>query len=400
MASVHKDSILAVFLTALKLGITSFGGPIAHIGYFREEYVKRRQWMDEQAFADMVALAQFLPGPASSKVGIGVGISRAGVMGGIAAWLGFTLPSALFMLIFAYLTFGLDVSGAGWLHGLKIVAVAVIAQAVWSMARTLAPDKARGTIAIVTTVITLYLPGIWGQLAPLAAAGCIGYILFQKMAAAESIKPSMMAIGLSKKFANISLLIFMALLIVLPLLRNAFAVPPIWLSIFDSFYRAGSLVFGGGHVILPILEQEFVAPGLVSTEQFMAGYGAVQAVPGPLFTFAAYLGPVLGKGVLGFFYGILALFSVFLPAFLLMFGTLPYMQQLRSNIKFRAALIGINAAVVGLLLAALYQPVWTSTIRTPLDFVIGVSAFALLTLWRVPPWLVVVLSAAAGWFFL
>jgi chromate transporter len=374
------------------LGLTSFGGPIAHLGYFHEEYVKRRKWIDEQSYADLVALCQFLPGPASSQVSIAIGILRARLLGGIAAWIGFTLPSALALIAFA---FGIGAfaraSDAGWLHGLKIVAVAVVAQAVWGMARSLCPDRERATIAIVASIFTLAWPSAIGQLSTILISGLVGAVIFPGRTS-SSLSQTRFPIG--KKTGITAWVIFFALLVGLPFYRQI--SPSHVLDVFDSFFRVGSLVFGGGHVVLPLLQTEVVGPGWVTNELFVAGYGAAQAVPGPLFTFSAYLGTVMSSEPNGWSGAFLALCAIFLPSFLLVIGALPFWNLLRSVPIFQSALKGINAAVVGLLLAALYNPVWTSAIYSPADFALGLVAFGLLMFWKFPPWLVVVLTAVGG----
>ena len=390
--SQNQGSFLEVLWVATRLGLTSFGGPIAHLGYFHEEYVKRRKWIDEQSYADLVALCQFLPGPASSQVSIAIGIARAGLPGGFGAWLGFTLPSALALIAFA---FGIgafaNAADAGWLHGLKVVAVAVVAQAIWGMARSLCPDRERATITIVASIVTLAWPTAVGQLSSIAVAGLVGLIIFP---ATASFSPSQMRFPVGKKTAIAAWIIFFTLLIGLPLLRQI--APSHALEVFDSFFRVGSLVFGGGHVVLPLLQAEVVGPGWVSNEQFVAGYGAAQAVPGPLFTFAAYLGAVMGTEPNGWTGAFLTLVAIFLPSFLLVTGALPFWDLLRSVTGFQSALKGVNAAVVGLLLTALYKPVWTSAIYSPADFGLGLVAFGLLMFWKCPPWLVVILTAIGG----
>lgn len=388
-----ESSFLEVLWISTRLGLTSFGGPIAHLGYFHEEYVKRRKWVDEQSYADLVALCQFLPGPASSQVGIAIGIARARLLGGVAAWLGFTLPSALALVAFAF-GIGAFASAAdtGWLHGLKVVAVAVVAQAVWGMARSLCPDRERATIAIVAAIATLAWPTAIGQLSSIALAGIVGFMIFPGAATSSSI--SHMRFPVTKTTGISAWVIFFALLIGLPLLRQI--QPSHALAVFDSFFRVGSLVFGGGHVVLPLLQGEVVAPGWITNEQFVAGYGATQAVPGPLFTFSAYLGAVMATEPNGWTGAALALVAIFLPSFLLIAGALPFWDMLRSVPAFQSALKGINAAVVGLLLTALYKPVWTSAIFTAADFGLGLVAFGLLMFWKYPPWLVVVLTGIGG----
>jgi chromate transporter len=389
--SGNAGEVLAVFL---RLGLTSFGGPVAHLGYFREELVKRRRWLDDASYADLVALCQFLPGPASSQVGIAAGLLRAGYLGALAAWIGFTLPSALAMVLFALGVGALgDAAGSGWLHGLKIAAVAVVAQAVLGMARTLAPDRARATLAVVAAAIVLALPSALGQVGAIAVGAVAGVTLLRGGGdGAPAAAP--LTLGVSRATGALLLALFFALLIGLPLAAAAFPSPA--LARFDAFYRAGSLVFGGGHVVLPLLQASVVPPGWVGNDAFLAGYGAAQAVPGPLFTFAAYLGAVMQPPPDGWSGAVLCLLAIFLPSFLLVIGALPFWEELRRRPSAQAALRGVNAAVVGLLLAALYQPVWVSGIGGPADFALACAAFLLLFMWQAPPWLVVVLSAAAG----
>jgi chromate transporter len=384
-------SPLEVLAVSTRLGLTSFGGPIAHLGYFREEYVARRKWIDEQSYADLVALCQFLPGPASSQVGIGLGIIRAGLLGGIMAWIGFTLPSAIALMLFGYGVQRVDIANAGWLHGLKIVAVAVVAQAVWGMARSLCPDRERATIAILAAIAVLAVPTALGQVLTIAVAGLVGWRLLPA-AAAPASHPA--RVPLSRRAGIVAWVLFFALLGGLPLLR--LVSPSQGLALFDSFYRVGSLVFGGGHVVLPLIWSEVVPTGWVSNEEFVAGYGAAQAVPGPLFTFAAYLGTVMHDPPNGLAGSALALVAVFLPSFFLVVGALPFWDTVRAHPSFQAALRGINAAVVGLLASALYTPVWTSAIEGPADFALGLAAFGLLMFWKLPPWLVVILAALGG----
>ena len=392
-ARQRHGSALEVLRVFLRLGLTSFGGPVAHLGYFRAEFVERRRWLEEPAFADIVALCQFLPGPASSQVGISLGILRAGLPGAFAAWFGFTGPSAVVMILFAYgvTAFG-DLSHAAWLHGLKIVAVAVVAQAVWGMARNLCPDRERATIAVGAALLAIACSSASGQIGAIAAGGLIGWVFLRNGAAAQPGPP--LAIHLPRSWSVAAALGFFALLFGLPLFSAAVPSHPI--ALFDSFYRSGSLVFGGGHVVLPLLQAEVVPPGWVTNDAFLAGYGAAQAVPGPLFTFAAYLGAVMGPRPNGWLGGLICLAAIFLPSFLLLIGALPFWDSLRRRPEVQSALRGVNAAVVGLLLAALYKPVWTSAILSPADFAIGISAFLLLALWAVPPWLVVVLGAIAA----
>lgn len=386
-----QGSPFEVLWVALRLGLTSFGGPIAHLGYFRNEYVVRRQWLDESTYADVVALCQFLPGPASSQVGIIVGIVRAGLPGGLFAWLAFTLPSAIALVIFGYGVQQFDVSGAAWLHGLKVVAVAVVAQAVWGMSRSLAPDRERATIAILATIAALAWQTAIGQILIIGVAGFIGWRLLP--APSSQSDHISLSTRIPTWLAITSLVLFFALLGGLPLARQI--EPSQWLALFDSFFRVGSLVFGGGHVVLPLLQSEVVGPGWLTNEQFVAGYGAAQAVPGPLFTFSAYLGTMMQAQPNGVAGAGLALVAIFLPSFLLIIGVLPFWDVLRRRPALQSALGGINAAVVGLLLAALYSPVWTNAIESPTDFGLAAVALGLLVLWKWPPWLVV-LSTAGG----
>ena len=394
-AMPERGSALEVLRIFLRLGLTSFGGPVAHLGYYRAEFVERRKWLDEHTYADIVALWQFLPGPTSSQVGITVGIMRAGFLGALAAWIGFTMPSAAAMILFGYgLTRFGDLSGAPWLHGLKIVAVAVVAQAVWGMAQSLRPAAAKplkiwATIAVGAAILALAVPSAVGQVVAILAGALIGWALL----GSAQTPPSgvSIAVHIPRALSVAAAILFVALLFGLPLLAAAVPAQPI--KLLDSFYRSGSLVFGGGHVVLPLLQAEVVPSGWVSNDAFLAGYGAAQAVPGPLFTFAAYLGTVMGPAPNGVIGGLLCLAAIFLPSFLLLIGALPFWDSLRRHPVVQSALPGVNAAVVGLLLAALYRPVWTSAIFAPQDFAIGVVAFLLLTFWAVPPWLVVILGA-------
>lgn len=390
-ATAHEGSPLEVLAVFTRLGLTSFGGPVAHIGYFREELVVRRQWTDEASYADLVALCQTLPGPASSQVGIAMGLNRAGLLGSLAAWAGFTLPSAVALVLFALGVGALGNADAGWLHGLKVVAVAVVALAVWGMGRSMASDRPRATIAILSAVVLLLWQGAIAQVVVLVAAGLVGWRLFTPVAVA-AITPRRLPV--SRAFGAACLGLFVVLLVGLPLLRGAIQSPA--LAILDGFYRAGALVFGGGHVVLPLLQAEVLPTGWVTGDQFVAGYGATQAVPGPLFAFAAYLGAAMTAGPVGWPGAALALGAIYLPAYLLVVGALPFWDRLRALRGFRGAITGVNAAVVGLLLAALYNPVWTSAMHAPRDVALGLAAFALLAFWKVAPWLVVVFAAVAG----
>lgn len=379
-------TIFEIFFVSLKLGFTSFGGPTAHLGYFHHEYVQKRKWMDERSYGDLVALCQFLPGPASSQVGIGIGLSRGGLLGAVVAWAGFTLPSVLVLVFFASLLQQFHIEEAGWIHGLKLVAVAIVAHAIWGMAQKLTPDRNRITIAIITAAIALLFPSALTQVALILLAGLIGWLLYRK----HDIPPaSKTHIPVSRITAASCLLLFFILLFLLPILRPFSH----WISMFDSFYRSGSLVFGGGHVVLPLLENEFVLNGMMTKEQFLAGYGLTQAVPGPLFTFASYIGAVL-DGLLG---ATLATIAIFLPAFLLVIGVLPFWDQIRRCSYIQGVLLGINAAVVGILLSAFYNPIWTSSVMSTIDFVIASLLFCLLAFWKAPPWIIVILGALSGY---
>ena len=381
-----------VFAAFLKLGVTSFGGPIAHLGYFRDELVVRRKWIDEAGYADLVALCQFLPGPASSQVGFALGLLRAGPLGALMAWTAFTLPSAILLLLFATVAASIEGPvGAGLLHGLKIVAVAVVAQAVWGMAKSLAPDRQRASIALAGIVCVVFLAGAFGQILALAVGAIAGLAFCRNGAVREA---SHLQFRVPKSVGYIALAAFILLLGLLPLL--AAVAGSQGLSLFDAFYRAGALVFGGGHVVLPLLQSEVVATGWVTEDAFIAGYGATQAVPGPLFTFAAYLGAVVGPQPNGVAGAAIALVAIFLPGMLLLIGALPFWEGFRRHLLAQAAMRGANAAVVGILGAALYDPVWTSAIFTPRDFTLALAGFILLTVWKTPPWVVVVICAAGG----
>ena len=369
--------------------MTSFGGPIAHLGYFRAEFVERRKWLDEAAYTDIIALCQFLPGPASSQVGIILGMLRAGLAGGFAAWLGFTMPSALALIAFAYGVGSLgDISHVAWLHGLKIVAVAVVAQAVWGMAQSLCSDRERATLAVAATLLTLAIPSVAGQIGAIVAGGVIGW---RFLPSTNNAKAAPLAIPVGRASAIASLILFVSLLFGLPLLATATSDHTI--ELISSFYRSGSLVFGGGHVVLPLLQQAVVPHGWISNDEFLAGYGAAQAVPGPLFTFAAYLGTAMKSAPNGWTGGLVCLAAIYLPSFLLLIAALPFWDALRHRTGVQSALKGVNATVVGILLGALYTPVWTSAIFSPADFGLGALAFLLLVFWRAPPWLVVILGA-------
>jgi chromate transporter len=386
-----SSSLLEVLRVSTKLGLTSFGGPIAHLGYYLDEYVKRRKWIDEKSYADLVALCQLLPGPASTQVGIAIGIHRAGLLGGIAAWAGFTLPSAVLMWAFALAIRGFDPQRAAWIHGLIIVAVAVVAQAVWSLARSFANRLSTGSIALAAAILVLLVPSAYVQVIAIGGGGILGWLLFKKDPVSSTEAPRT---PISRTLGLLFLILFIVLLVGLsasaPFIRSK------WFDMIDGFYRAGSLVFGGGHVVLPLLQKIVVPKGWMTDAAFLAGYGAAQAVPGPLFTFSAYLGATIFPASGGIPGGLAALGAIFLPAFLLVAGALPFWNALRAQPGIQAALKGVNASVVGILLAALYNPVWTSAILRPIDFALALAAFGLLVLWRLPPWIVVILTAAAA----
>jgi len=379
--------LVELFLVSTRLGLISFGGPTAHLGYFHEEYVRRRKWMDEKSYADLVALSQFLPVPASSQVGIGIGVMRAGLLGGIISFIGFTLPSVIVLILFALLFTGGNIENTGWIHGLKIVAVAVVAHAIVAMAKKLTPDVKGKSIALFALIATLLWQTPYTQVGVILLAALIGFLLYRQQPQDEEISSRF---PITKRVAVICLCLFFGLLLLLPIVREM--TESYWIALFDSFYRSGSLVFGGGHVVLPLLEQEFVPTGWLSKEAFLAGYGVTQAVPGPLFTFAAYLGAVM-KGWQG---GFIATIAIFLPAFLLILGALPFWDSLRNNLKIRAMILGVNAAVVGILLSALYHPIWTSSIFMPIDFALAALLFTMLAYWHLPPWMVVLTGAIGG----
>ena len=387
-------SLVEVFRAALGLGLTSFGGPIAHIGYFRREYVERRRWFDDRAFADLVALCQSLPGPASSQLGIAIGARQAGMLGGVVSWLGFTLPSAIELVLFGLLSGSADLSGAGWIHGLKLAAVAVVAQAVYLLARSLTPDWPRRAVALAGMAIALLWSTPFSQLAIIAGGAAIGWLALRAPAAEAAAHTAAAPSPIGRREGAVALGLFFVLLLGLPLLRAVTDSEGV--AMVETYYRTGSLVFGGGHVVLPLLHAGVVDPGWVTEDRFLAGYGAAQAVPGPLFSFAAYLGAVSVPPLGGWSGGAIALVSIYLPSFLLIFGVLPYWDRLRQSAGFRRALVGTNAVVVGLLAAALYRPIWTGAVESGADVMLAVAGLGLLVIGRVPPIVVVVLAAVAG----
>ena len=391
--SLVRGSPGEVFRVFLKLGVTSFGGPIAHLGYFRDELVVRRKWLDETSYADLVALCQFLPGPASSQVGFSLGVLRGnGLLGGLAAWFAFTMPSALILFAFAMGAAAFTGPVAeGFLHGLKLVAVAVVAQAIWGMARSLTPDRPRAGIALAAVAIVVLFAGSLAQIAAIALGACAGLWLCRGEAAPVS---GHLNFPVTRRGGVIALILFAALLLIPPVVASAISSQGV--ALFDAFYRSGALVFGGGHVVLPLLQAQVVTPGWVTNEAFLAGYGLAQAVPGPLFTFAAYLGAVMGPEPNGLAGAVIALVALLLPGILLVYGMLPFWDAMRTRPAAQAAMRGTNAAVIGILGAALYNPVWTSAVLTPRDFALALGGFLLLTVWKMPPWIVVALLAAAG----
>jgi chromate transporter len=382
-----------IFAAFLKLGLASFGGPIAHLGYFRAEFVERRKWLSESSYADVVALCQFLPGPASSQVGFTLGILRGnGLLGGLTAWFAFTIPSAVILFAFAIGAAAFTGPVAeGILHGLKLVAVAVVAQAIWGMAKSLTPDRERAAITLVAVAIVVFVGGSFGQIGAIALGAFAGLWLCRENGLAPA---GHLGFSISPRHGAIALALFAALFVVTPLV--AAKTGSQGLALFDAFYRSGALVFGGGHVVLPLLQAEVVTPGWVSNADFLAGYGVAQAVPGPLFTFAAYLGAIMGPAPNGLAGAATALVALSLPGLLLVYGMLPYWDALRLRPGAQAAMRGTNAAVVGILGAALYNPVWTSAVLTPRDFAVALTGFLLLTVWKLPPWIVVVLLAVTG----
>ncbi len=386
----QRGSAAEVFLVFLKLGLTSFGGPIAHLGYFRDELVTRRGWIDDRAYADLVALCQFLPGPASSQAGFALGLMRAGWLGALCAFTAFTLPSALVLFIFALTSTAIaGPVGTGVLNGLKIVAVAIIAQAVWGMARNLCPDRERATIALAAVAVLAFVPGAFGMISAIVLGGLVGLVVGRRSDVPES---GHLNVPVSAKMAAAAIAAFFGLLLILPIMAGQGQ----GLAVFDSFYRAGALVFGGGHVVLPLLEAEVVQTGWVTQDEFLAGYGAAQAVPGPLFTFAAYLGAVLGSPPNGVAGSIIALLALFLPGFLLLTGALPFWDRLRAMARAQSVMQGTNAAVVGILGTALYSPVFTNAVTDLKSFTLALGCFVLLMAWKAPPWVVVLVAAVGG----
>ncbi len=393
--TARRGTPLEVFRVFLGLGLTSFGGPVAHLGYFREAFVVRHKWISDRAYADLVALCQFLPGPASSQVGMAIGLMRAGYLGLLAAWVAFTLPSAIILVAFAYGAGTLEAAaGTGWIQGLKAAAVAVVAHAVLGMARTLTPDKERASIAVLGMIGAMLIPFAIGQVLVIVVGGLIG-LAWLRPAVGPAEEDEALAVAVRRRTASLFLVTFFLLLVLLPLLAAATGDGA--LRLIDGFYRAGSLVFGGGHVVLPLLQAEVVDTGLVDREAFLAGYGAAQAVPGPLFTFAAYLGAVMQTPPSGVVGASIALIAIFVPSALLIIGGLPFWDRLRSAPLAQRALAGVNAAVVGLLAAALYDPVFTEGITSPIAMAIAAASFVALAAWKIPAWAVVIAAGVTGY---
>jgi len=392
----RASGALEVLWVFLRLGCTCFGGPVAHLGYFRREFVERRRWLDDVAYSDLIALCQFLPGPASSQTGFSIGLLRAGWRGGLAAWVGFTLPSALLMAAYASVAGALQSSvGAGSIHGLKLVAVAVVGQAIWDMARRLCPDRTRVAIALAAIVALAVLNTVYAQIVVIAGGALLGYVLCRSAQMSPPADHTQPAFPLPRAASGIAFALFCAFFAGLPLLEAL--LPDAWIvRLFDVFYRSGALVFGGGHVVLPLLQQATVTNGWIAPNDFLAGYGAAQAVPGPLFTFASYLGWRMSPASWHAMGAICATLGIFLPGLLLVVAVLPHWQALRRHSSAAALLAGANAAVVGLLASAFYSPVWTSAILSAADFAVAVAAFLLLVRWNVRPLFVVLLCAAAG----
>ncbi|WP_407268239.1 chromate efflux transporter [Radiobacillus sp. PE A8.2] len=380
--------LIEILLASTKLGFTSFGGPVAHLAYFKDEYIDRRKWLDDKTYADIIAVCQFLPGPASSQVGISIGMLRGGLLGGLVSWIGFTVPSIIVLIIFALMYQTFDLGDATFIHSLKIVAAAVVLHALIGMGQKLTPDKPRIAISLVAATIMLLFPSAWMQILIIVGAGLLGLKFFQDKAESK-VQP--FSIRISKKLGLTSLGTLISLLIILPLLNRISDNP--FLNIFDIFFRVGSLVFGGGHVVLPMIEREVVPNGLLTADEFLAGYGMAQAVPGPLFTFSSYLGTMM-EGVTG---AIVATIAIFLPSFLLIIAALPFLNELRKRVSFQGILMGVNASVVGILLAAFYDPVISSSIFSTADFALAVILFGLLNIWKVPAWLIVLLGVAGGY---
>ncbi|OEH93771.1 chromate transporter [Bacillus solimangrovi] len=384
----NRQNLIDILFASTKLGLTSFGGPVAHLAYFREEYINRRKWLDDKTYADIIALCQFLPGPASSQVGMAIGMLRGGILGGIISWIGFTLPSIIVLVLFAMLYQTFTLGDAGFIHSLKVVAAAVVLHALIGLGQKLTPDKPRLAIAIVAASIMLIYPSAWMQILIIIGAGLLGLKLFKDKAESK-VKP--FTVNISKRTGIISLVILISLLVALPIISKATDNP--FIAIFDIFFRVGSLVFGGGHVVLPMIEREVVPIGWLTPDEFLAGYGMAQAVPGPLFTFASYLGTMM-QGVSG---AVVATIGIFLPSFLLIIAALPFLNELRSRPTFQGILMGVNASVVGILLAAFYDPVIKSSIFDASDFALGVILFALLNIWKVPAWLIVIIGVTGGY---
>jgi chromate transporter len=385
--SKPKGSLMEIWKASTKLGLTSFGGPVAHLAYFKEEYIDRKKWLDDKTYADIIALCQFLPGPASSQVGIAIGMLRGGLLGGIVSWIGFTVPSIVVLVLFALLYQSFDLGDANFIHSLKVVAAAVVLHALIGLGKKLTPDRSRIAIAMASALILLLYPSAWMQLLIILAAGLFGWKMFSNLTESK-IQP--FPVTFSKKVGVISLGVLISLLALLPILAKN--TENMFIQLFDTFFRVGSLVFGGGHVVLPMLEREVVPTGWLTANEFLAGYGMAQAVPGPLFTFASYLGTMLA-GISG---AIVATAGIFLPSFLFLMAALPFLNELRKQPAFQGVLTGVNASVVGILLAAFYDPVLKSSILEGADFALAAILFALLHFFKVPAWAIVLIGVGAG----
>lgn len=382
-----KHSLLEILWTSLKLGFTSFGGPTAHLGFFKDEYVDRKKWLNDKLYADIIALCQFLPGPASSQVGIAIGMLRGGLAGGFLSWFGFTMPSVIVLIVFALMFQTYSLGDATFISSLKIVAVAIVANAILGMSKNLISDKPRIVIALASLSLLLIFPSAWMQIAIIIGAAIVGYLMFSENGSSK-LQP--VHIAITKRQGIFSLIILGILLIGLPIIVQL--TTNTYVNIFDMFFRVGAIVFGGGHVVLPLLEQQVVPNGLLTSDEFLAGYGIANAVPGPLFTFASYIGTMI-SGIMG---GIIATVAMFLPSFLLIIGVLPFLSELRNRPSFQGILAGVNASVVGILLAAFYDPVFTSGIHNGVDFALAAVLFAMLNIWKKPAWLIVIVGIVLG----
>lgn len=387
---ISLKNLAEILYVSTKLGLTSFGGPIAHLGYFHNEYVIKRKWIDEKTFNDLVALCQFLPGPASSQTGFGIGMIRGGLIGGIISWVGFTLPSAIILTLFAFFLQDINLLNAGWIYGLKLVAVAIVAQAIFTMGQKFSNNKISFTIMVIACAISLLWKSPFSQIVIIILSGISGFYLFKNTL---PLQVQDVEVKIKHEYSIISLLIFFILLILFPILSTFY--PNIWLQIINIFYNTGAFVFGGGHVVLPLLENKLIPLGLITKDKFLAGYGIAQAIPGPLFTFSAYIGAVIS----GWKGAVIATISIFLPSLLLVAGVFPFWDSIRKKEGVQGTLAGINACVVGILLSAFYNPIWVSSIFTPKDFIFALSLFTLNNFWNISPFILVVISVIGGILF-